>query len=152
MGDKLSGPLDLFASTFCNTFKTSFSEKNVNHFNSLSTKGDLLPVFKRHISKVAFKTYNNCKFEILKFRIAVIYIFYLIPFNSHVFVRHLIHFGMGIGVQTWARFFLILLKYILIENLERPTFNPYSAGIDFSRQNLTSVDVRFWRLKSIPAL
>ena len=31
-------------------------------------------------------------------------------------------------------------------------FNPYSAGIDFSRQNLTSVDVIFWRLKSIPAL
>ena len=30
--------------------------------------------------------------------------------------------------------------------------NPYSAGIDFSRQNLTSADVRFWRLKSIPAL
>ena len=28
----------------------------------------------------------------------------------------------------------------------------YSAGIDFSRQNLTSTDVRFWRLKSIPAL
>ena len=33
-----------------------------------------------------------------------------------------------------------------------PTFNSYSVGIDFSRQNLTSVDVRFWRLKSIPAL
>ena len=32
------------------------------------------------------------------------------------------------------------------------TLNPYSAGIDFSRQNLTSVDVRFWRLKSISAL
>ena len=31
-------------------------------------------------------------------------------------------------------------------------FNPYSAGIDLRRQNLTSVDVRFWRLKSIPAL
>ena len=30
--------------------------------------------------------------------------------------------------------------------------NPSSAGIDFSRQNLTSVDVRFWRLKSIPAM
>ena len=28
----------------------------------------------------------------------------------------------------------------------------YSAGIDFGRQNLTSGDVRFWRLKSIPAL
>ena len=30
-----------------------------------------------------------------------------------------------------------------------PLFNPYSAGIDFRRQNLTSVDVRFWRLKVI---
>ena len=30
--------------------------------------------------------------------------------------------------------------------------NPYSAGIDFSRQKLTTLDVRFWRLKSIPAL
>ena len=28
----------------------------------------------------------------------------------------------------------------------------YSAGIDFSRQYLTSKDVRFWRLKSILAL
>ena len=25
----------------------------------------------------------------------------------------------------------------------------FSTGIDFRRQNLTSVDVRFWRLKSI---
>ena len=31
-------------------------------------------------------------------------------------------------------------------------FHSYSAGIDFSRQNLTSTDVRFWRLESIPAL
>ena len=30
--------------------------------------------------------------------------------------------------------------------------NPYSAGMDFSRRNLTSIDVRFWRQKSIPAL
>ena len=30
--------------------------------------------------------------------------------------------------------------------------NPYSAGIDFTRQNLTSTDVRFERLNSIPAL
>ena len=28
----------------------------------------------------------------------------------------------------------------------------YSAGIDFSRQNLTSTDIRFRRLKSIPTL
>ena len=26
-------------------------------------------------------------------------------------------------------------------------FDPYSSGIDFSRQNMTSVDVRFWQLK-----
>ena len=30
--------------------------------------------------------------------------------------------------------------------------NPFSAGIVFRRQNLTSVDVRFWSLKTIPAL
>ena len=35
---------------------------------------------------------------------------------------------------------------------ENKFFNSYSAGIDFSRQNQTSVDVRFWRLKSVPAL
>ena len=27
------------------------------------------------------------------------------------------------------------------------TFYSYSGGIDFRRQNLTSTDVRFWRLK-----
>ena len=30
--------------------------------------------------------------------------------------------------------------------------NPWSAVIDFRRHNLTSVDVRLWRLKSVPAL
>ena len=31
-------------------------------------------------------------------------------------------------------------------------FSPYSAATDFRRQNLTSLDVRFWRLKSVPTL
>ena len=31
-------------------------------------------------------------------------------------------------------------------------FSPFSAGTDIRRQNLTSNDVRLWRLKSIPAL
>ena len=31
-------------------------------------------------------------------------------------------------------------------------FYSFSAGTDFRRQNLTSIDVRFWRLKSVPAL
>ena len=30
------------------------------------------------------------------------------------------------------------------------SLSPYIAGIDFRRQSLTSVDVRFWRLKPIP--
>ena len=30
-----------------------------------------------------------------------------------------------------------------IEAIRGLTLNPYSAGIDFSRQNLTSTDVRF---------
>ena len=32
------------------------------------------------------------------------------------------------------------------------TLNPFSAGLVFIRQNLTSVDVRFWRIETIPAL
>ena len=35
---------------------------------------------------------------------------------------------------------------------EAKELNPFSAGIDFRRQNQTSTDVRFWRLKSIPTL
>ena len=31
-------------------------------------------------------------------------------------------------------------------------FNSFSAGTVFIRQNLTSVDVRFWRIKTVPAL
>ena len=34
----------------------------------------------------------------------------------------------------------------------RDCFNPYRAGVDFRRHNLTSVDVRFCRLKSIPVV
>ena len=36
-----------------------------------------------------------------------------------------------------------LLTLVLLEPYIKSCFNPYSAGIDFSRQNLTSVDVRF---------
>ena len=37
-------------------------------------------------------------------------------------------------------------------NQSNKYMDPYSAGIVFSRQILTSVDVRFWRLNLIPAL
>ena len=41
---------------------------------------------------------------------------------------------------------------IIMTLFHRFKFNPYCAEIDFSRQNLTSVVVKFGRLKSIPAL
>ena len=50
-------------------------------------------------------------------------------------------------------------KFYKLENVllymyiyHKAPINSYCVEIDFSRQNLTSVDVRFWRLKSIPAL
>ena len=38
------------------------------------------------------------------------------------------------------------------KHVESTLITPYSAGMDFSRHNLTSVDVRFSRLKSFPVL
>ena len=46
----------------------------------------------------------------------------------------------------------MLWPFSAIINIFTLTVRSHSAGIDFSRQNLTSTDVRFWRLKSIPAL
>ena len=51
-----------------------------------------------------------------------------------------------------AETILMILNWNIWPMVYTNIFNPYSEGIDFSRQNLTSVDVRFWRLKSIPAL
>ena len=34
----------------------------------------------------------------------------------------------------------------------KPQIKPFSTGIVFRRQSLTSADVRLWRLKTIPAL
>ena len=48
-----------------------------------------------------------------------------------------------------SRFILIPLLWVYDHY---KYFYSYSAGIDFRRQSLTSTDVRFWRLKSIPAL
>ena len=43
MGDKLSGPLDLFALTFCNTFKTSFSVTDIKPRSGLQLSGITIP-------------------------------------------------------------------------------------------------------------
>ena len=47
------------------------------------------------------------------------------------------------------RFIWILMLWVYGQS---KYFYFYSAGMDFSCQNLTSTDVRFWRLKSTPAL
>ena len=44
------------------------------------------------------------------------------------------------------------MSYKLLIVYMKVLVNPHSARTDFRRQNLTSIDVRFWRLKSIPAL
>ena len=59
-----------------------------------------------------------------------------------------------ICAQRWP-FIQFHLKTVYLRFQRHKDFirvNPYSAGIDFSRQNLTSVDVRFWRLKIILSL
>ena len=47
------------------------------------------------------------------------------------------------------RFILHVGPMYLNLNLINIIFNPFSAGTVFRRQNLTSKDVRFWRLKTI---
>ena len=42
-------------------------------------------------------------------------------------------------------------SFLFSRNENLMLFTP-SAGIGFIRQNLTSIDVKFWRLTSIPAL
>ena len=58
-------------------------------------------------------------------------------------------FGLKLN-EIWGNFQLLKVSETLDYFFWR--FNPYNAWIDFSRQNLTSVDVRFWRRKSITAL
>ena len=43
-------------------------------------------------------------------------------------------------------------EYLLWGYGHHKYFESYSAGIDFSRQNLTSTDVRFWRIRSVSGL
>ena len=61
-------------------------------------------------------------------------VFYLFETIIKVFVRS---------------FWLIWIPMLWVYSLYKYVYS-YSAGIDISRQNLTSTDVRFLRLKSIP--
>ena len=54
-------------------------------------------------------------------------------------------------IHSQQQWFDRLIQQIKNENSHSQRFKGYSARIDFRRQNLTSVDVRYWRLKSILA-
>ena len=64
----------------------------------------------------------------------------------------------SVGITKSVRTFLkSVLKVDKLDKFVHTVYifysiNHYNAGIDLSRQNLTSVHVRFYRLKSIPAL
>ena len=53
----------------------------------------------------------------------------------------------------------ITLQFLIVKTCEAHwahiwilnIFYSFSVGIDFRRQNLTPIDVRFWRLKTVPA-
>ena len=74
-------------------------------------------------------------------------------------IKHLEH---SVGTSIYVEMYTYKIKHLEhsvgclwtrdVARTANLTPNPYSAGIDFSRQNLTSVDVRFSILKSIPAL
>ena len=68
----------------------------------------------------------------------------LFPFSVHLKLELLTLFPAS-NNEIYLYLWHIEISHIQLSN-------PYNAGIEFSRQNLTSVDVRFWRLKSIPAL
>ena len=50
-----------------------------------------------------------------------------------------------------SQLFLIHLNTYVMVYDHYKYFNSFGAGIFFIRQGLTSVDVRFWRLKTVPA-
>ena len=58
-------------------------------------------------------------------------------------------FIINVLVGSSARFIWIPMLSAVLLYGQYKYFCSYTAGIDFGRQNLTSTDFRFWRLKSI---
>ena len=71
-------------------------------------------------------------------------------FRNNYWEQFFFQFEIIINV-LFSSFRFIWIPILWVYDLYK-YFYSYSAGIDFRRQNLTSTDVRFWRLKSIPAL
>ena len=81
------------------------------------------------------------------------------PYNAEIFLCMPKHawkpkgfFQFDIIINVLVSSFWFILIHMLWFCGHYTFFNSFSAGIDFRRQNLTSTDVRFWRLKTVPAL
>ena len=80
------------------------------------------------------------------------------PYNAEIFLykpnhehqRGFLQFEIIINV-LFSSFWFIWIPMLWVYGHYK-YFNSFSAGIVFIRQNLTSVDVIFWRIKMVPAL
>ena len=61
-------------------------------------------------------------------------------------------FQLEIIINVFVVSFLLHLNTYAMDLRPLQMFISFNAGIDLRRQNLTSLDVRFSRLKTIPAL
>ena len=69
--------------------------------------------------------------------------------------KHLNSMGHDLGLPVVANLPQIAgddVKQYSLTHQCHFSIDPFSAGTVFTRQNLTSVDVRFWRIKMVPAL
>ena len=100
---------------------------------------------------------NNSDFVwLIKTTIVVISRIRVNPSGAEIFLnkqwRSKVFFQFDILINILVSFFRSIWIPMLWVYGQSKYFYFYSAGIVFSRQNLPSRDVRFWRLKSIPAL
>ena len=72
------------------------------------------------------------------------------PWTPKVFLQFIIVINVSVSSFRCVRIPMLWvndhLKYLNLKYLN------FSAGTVFIRQNLTSTDVRFWRIKTVPAL
>ena len=81
------------------------------------------------------------------------------PASNELALKALTYFYINQETKGIFQFEIVLITLItlhlntyVISLLPFWMFDFFSAGIDFRRHNLTSIDVRFWRVKSLPAL
>ena len=100
--------------------------------------------FKMQITFIAVFSLHTCLVITLSTLEALNY------FVKNIATKGFFQFEIIINVLVTSSCFIWIPMLLVYAHFKYVYF--YSAGIDFGRQNLTSTDVRFWRLKAIPAL